>query len=274
MYRSQFGPWPATALDAAQRAFDLLTRPPAPIAFDCRDITGLPPRIMPLDELRRTLINDATPRPARDAVWRELVIRARRDGPAWVVAAVGMALPGLRNSAGRVANGWHGDTSDRDAELLTGFVERIAVVDIDQPRICGRLLDAGERAAKRAFDHADQTEILVDHAWSVPPQQPWDHPDLVLARALTAAVITPEESLLIGATRLDDANLGDVARWLGISVELAGAWRNKAEQRLRAAILDGELDHVPLVSRRRRRYRRPARQPAVPARPRSAVSAG
>jgi hypothetical protein len=81
--------WPTTALEAAQRAFDLLTRPPAALAFDCRGIPGLPQRLLPLNELRRALIRDSTPRASRDQVWRELVTRARRDGPGRTVASVG-----------------------------------------------------------------------------------------------------------------------------------------------------------------------------------------
>ena len=104
--------WPSSPLDAAQRAFDLLCCTPAPLAFDGRGFAGLPPRLLPLDELKTILIADRTPRPARDAVWRELVVRARRDGPAGVVAAAGEAMPGLRRVAGRLAVGWRGDTAD------------------------------------------------------------------------------------------------------------------------------------------------------------------
>jgi hypothetical protein len=151
-------PWSSTPLDAAQRAFELLCCPPAPLAFDGRGFTGLPDWLLPLDELRAVLIADATSRPVRDAVWRELVTRARRDGPTWVLAAVGLAMPGLHRSTWRAARGWRG--GDRDAELLAGFVARIATVDPDEPRICGRLLDAGERAARKACDHAEETEAL------------------------------------------------------------------------------------------------------------------
>jgi hypothetical protein len=247
-------PWSPTPLDAAQRAFELLCCPPAPLAFDGRGFAGLPDRLLPLDELRALLIGDATPRPVRDAVWRELVTRARRDGPAWVLAAIGLAMPGLRRSAGRLARRWHGDTSDRDAELLAGFVARLATVDLDEPRICGRLLDAGERAAKRAGEQAEATDTLrVDGAWSLPPHQPWDHPDWVLARAVAAAVITPDECMLIGATRLDETPLRAVADTLRVSVPLAAAWRRAAERRLAEAIADGELDWVPLAPARTRR---------------------
>jgi hypothetical protein len=102
---------------------------------------------MPLDELRKVLLAPVPSVALRDAVWRELVVRARRDGPAWVVAAVGMAMPGLRRTCALLATGWRGDTADLDAELIAGFVERLGTVHVDVPPICGRLIDAGLRSA-------------------------------------------------------------------------------------------------------------------------------
>lgn len=240
--------WPATPLDAAQRAFDLLVCPPAPLAFDGRGFAGLPDRVLPLDALKAVLIEERTPRPVRDAVWRELVVRARRDGPAWVVAAVGIALPGLRHAAGRLACGWHGDSSDCDSDLLVGFVDRLRTLDVRETRIVGKLIDAGVRAAKKARERQDEPDMVrVDVAWSLPPQEPWGHPDWVLARAVVAAVLSPEESALIGRTRLEDVGLAVVADALGISVSLAASWRRKAERRLAAAIRAGELDQISLT---------------------------
>src|SRR6266516_3341476 len=156
-------PWPSSPLDAAQRAFDLLTCPPAPLAFDGRGFAGLPPRLLPLDELKKILIADRTPRPVRDTVWRQVVVRARRDGPAWVVAAVGLAMPGLRAQAGRLTRGWQGDPADLDAELIAGFVERLATIDLDAPRICGKLIDAGARAAKKTrLAEEEATAVHID----------------------------------------------------------------------------------------------------------------
>ncbi|MEJ3741818.1 hypothetical protein WEI85_00750 [Actinomycetes bacterium KLBMP 9797] len=241
--------WPTSPLAAAQRAFDLLVTPPAPLAFDCRGLPSLPQRIVPLDELKRVITDDATPRLVRDQVWRELVIRARRDGPPWVIAVVGLAMPGLRRMAGMLARGWHGDTRDRDAELLAGFLDRLRTVDLNEPRICGRLIDAGARAVKRAREREEETDtVTVDGARSLPPQRPFDHPDWVLARAQAAAVIGPEDNRLIGATRLDEIPLQLIADELGISVEVAAAWRRKAELRLVEAVADGELDRVSLVA--------------------------
>src|SRR5690349_15923971 len=95
--------WPSTPLDAAERAFVLLAEAPTHVPFDARGFDGLPDRILPLDELRRLMLAVDTSGQVRDDVWRELVVRARRDGPAWRVAAVGMAMPGLRRQAGLLA---------------------------------------------------------------------------------------------------------------------------------------------------------------------------
>jgi hypothetical protein len=245
--------WPSSPLTAASRAFDLLTCAPAPLAFDGRAFEGLPERMMPLDELRKFLLAKSTSVVVRDAVWRELVIRARRDGPAWVVAAVGMAMPGLRRTGGLLASGWHGDTADLDAELIVGFVERLRTVDLDVPRICGRLIDAGLRSDRKVREAYSDTELIkVDTTGSRLPMLPWDHPDLVLARAVAVAVIDPDEANLIGATRLGQATLAQAAAELGIDPALAASWRRRAEKRLAEAIHAGELDFVTIRPRRTR----------------------
>jgi hypothetical protein len=244
--------WPTSPLDAAQRAFDLLTCPPAPLAFDGRGFAGLPDQLMPLDELRKLLLLPHTAVTVRDSVWRELVIRSRRDGPAWVVAAVGMAIPGLRHTAGMLTTGWKGDVSDLNSELLVGFLERLKVVDVDQRRICGRLIDAGARAAKRMRErYSDEQLVHVAAPGPRMPMLPWDHPDWVLARAVVASVLDPEEANLIAATRLGTATLAEAASALGMDAVLAASWRRTAELRLRDAIRAGELDHVSIAPRRR-----------------------
>lgn len=267
--------WPSSPLAAAERAFELLACPPAPLAYDARGVAGLPRRTVPLDQLRRLLICDRTSRPVRDQVWRDVVVRARRDGPAWVIAVVGLAMPGLRRAAGRLAAGWRGDTTDFDAELLTGFLARLSTVDLDEPRICGRLIDAGARAVKAAREREEDTDIVhVDGAWSLPPHPSWDHPDWVLARAVAQAVIDPDEHLLISATRLDDIPLRVVADKIGISVSVAAAWRRKAERRLAEAIGLGELDWAPHVLPETTRRRRAAGGLASPRRHRTQTTAG
>jgi len=246
--------WPSTPLDAAERAYTLLIQPPTHLAFDGRGFDGLPDQILALDDLQDLLLSRATAVQVRDAVWRELVVRARRDGPAWVVAAVGLALPGLRRTAGLLAWGYRGDTADLDAELIVGFVARLKTLDLDGPRICGRLIDAALRAARKARDaDSDAHLIHTDAADPIAPIRPWDHPELVLARAVAAAVIDVDEANLIGATRLGQVTLAVAAERLGVTPDCARSWRMKAEQRLAEAIRAGELAFVPLRPRLHRR---------------------
>jgi hypothetical protein len=250
--------WSASHLDAVQRAFDLLSCPPPALVLDPRTLpartrTALPSRALTMNELKEILLAHKTTRAISDPVWRELVTRARRDGPAWVVGVTGLALPGLRHAARRLTATWHGDAADLEAELLWGFLDRLHTIDLDRPRVCGRLIDAASRAARRSHHHAEETEPPPpDHARSVPPQRPWDHPDWVLARAVAAAVINPEECHLIGATRLEGVRISEIAEQLHISTALATSWRRLAEHRLREAILAGELDCDPLLAGSRR----------------------
>ncbi|WP_116072776.1 hypothetical protein [Asanoa ferruginea] len=209
-----------------------------------------------MERLRGLLLSPQTSVEVRDAVWRELVIRARRDGPSWVVAAVGIAMPGLRHVAGLLATGSRGDTRDLDAELLTGFLERLMTIDLQPPRVVGRLIDAGLRAARKARDADSDAQLVhTDAAGPIAPIHPWDHPDLVLARAVAAGVIDADEANLIAATRLEHHTLTVAAARIGISASLASSWRLKAEHRLLEAIRDGDLAHVPLRPRRPRSTR-------------------
>ena len=84
-----------SAITAAEEAFTVLAACPAPLAFDARGIPGLPDRHLDLLQLRDLLTDRGVPAPVVDTVWRRLTVQARDWGPAWVVAAVGMAVPGL-----------------------------------------------------------------------------------------------------------------------------------------------------------------------------------
>jgi DNA-directed RNA polymerase specialized sigma24 family protein len=117
--------------------------------------------------------------------------------------------------------------------------------------VCGRLIDAGVRAARKV--HAGQPDRPVDAVGGSGPSvpaRPADHPDFVLARAVAAGVVDADEAHLIATTRLEGATLAEAGQRLGLSVRLASAWRAQAEQRLREAIRDGELAFVTLRSRR------------------------
>ena len=233
----------SSPLDAADFAFHALTEGPAPLALDGRSVSAeLPQRPVPLDELKRVLLRLSTGPAARDAAWEELVTRARRCGPSWVIGAVGVALPGLRRAAGRLTRGYHGDTADIDAEVLTGFLAALQTVDLAQPRIALRLCWAAYRAGAR-FRYADAAlaDRPADPVSPAAPPRPWGHPDFVLADAVAKKVIKAGEAELIARTRMEDLRLEDAARELGISYAAVKMRRLRAERRLADAIRSGEV---------------------------------
>ncbi|GAA1387646.1 helix-turn-helix domain-containing protein [Catellatospora chokoriensis] len=219
------------------------------------EIADLPEPRVPLSRLRDLLLGGTVSDGLADAVWHVLVIRAREASGPWATAALGMALPGLRRAARLARAGWRGDVEDLEGELLAGFLNRLQTVDVQAPRICGRLIDAAVRAVRRAG--SAETVGLLPHALSVGsavPGPPWDHPDWVLARAVAAAVLGREEAMLIGATRLGGMSLAQAAAEHGLTVSTTRRWRRQAELRLRDAIRAGELSFVPLRSRPRRKH--------------------
>ena len=114
-------------------------------------------------------------------------------------------------------------------------------------------MEAGVRAARKIREAESDTMLIRSgEAGAVLPIRPWDHPDLVLARAVAVAVLDRDEATLIAATRLDHQTLAAVAAQIGISPQTASDWRAKAEKRLVEAIGAGELAFVPLSSRRNR----------------------
>ncbi|GIH16336.1 hypothetical protein [Rugosimonospora africana] len=252
-------PWPTTALAAAERAFELLTCQPDPLVLDCRGVPDLPQREIPVGELRDLLVCDQTGPQTRDAVWRRLVELARSGAPAWRIAAVGMAMPGLRRAAGLLARGWHGDSCDRDSEMVAGFLNRLADIDLAHDRIAGKLVDAAARSVKDAMQREASAPVVTVHAtWSLPPRPPADHPEWVLVRAVAAGVLSPEDWYLISRTRLENETVQTAGARLGISAAVAGAWRRQAERRLVTAIAGGELDRVSIIEAAARAVRKRA----------------
>src|SRR3954469_9388795 len=89
--------WP---IEMVESAFRLLATAPAGLSVDGTAIGhGLPQRPIPVTELRVMLLHPSTRAAAREAVWRHVIARAQTGDPAWVVAAVGMAAPGLKRLA-------------------------------------------------------------------------------------------------------------------------------------------------------------------------------
>ncbi|HWH01627.1 MAG TPA: hypothetical protein VNV66_20450 [Pilimelia sp.] len=232
---------PDDLLDAIESRFQLLCAGPSPLSVDGRRVGhGLPARRMPLPELAAVLMHPATSYDARDAAWRLVLSRARTGDPAWVVGAVGIAIPGLRSRAHWLRRTTSGDV---EATLMEEFILAIRTANLRGPKVLSRLLDTAfgaARAVLRANSPARSGEPGPPPGSTVPPP-PFGHPDMVLARAITAGVISTQEAELIGVTRFEDVTVAQYAHAHGESRRSVYHRRRKAEARLVAAIRAGDL---------------------------------
>ncbi|GAA2456095.1 hypothetical protein GCM10010191_89270 [Actinomadura vinacea] len=237
------GDRPGNALAVAERTFQLLIAGPCPLALDGRKVGhGQPARAVDLGELREALLAPAATDTLKDAVWAELVTRARTKDPAWVIGCVGVAMPGLKNVAARVLRSSPERLADDIvSELLTEFVAQLHGIDITRPHIAARLMLWARKGALRA--RARESRHLActpEEMPSCPSGQDSDPVDLLL-RAARQEIITPDMASLIIATRLDGVCLTDIAQDRGIAPSRLYRRRMNAEARLAAAIHAGDL---------------------------------
>ena len=266
--RAAFGPTDMP-LDAARSAFGWLVTGPEPLSVDGREFAGLPDRAVPLDEVRYRLLRRRCPQPVRDAVWAYLVARSRAahteaGAEAWTVGCVGVALPALTGIAARLTSRFVGDPRDIHAAVLAGFLAELPVIDLARPRIMLRLRWAAYRAGHTCLRESLDAPTPSARAFhSAAPPAPAGHPDLVMARAVTAGVITPVEAELIGSTRLEEVSLAEAAARRGTGYEAAKKARQRAEHRLVAFVRerqaepdDDQLDLDAMAATDSRRTRR------------------
>lgn len=229
-------------LDQLEASLRLLCTGPSPLAVDGRRVGGgLPRRRIRCDELAAVLAHPSCGHDAKQRVWARLVTRARGGNSAWKVACCGVALPGLRRAAARLA--YAPNRADMEADLLAGFLAALAEVDTDGPGICRRLVNAAQIHARTRL--REQQATTAGEARTAPasavPHPPVGHPDLVLARAVRLRVLTGEEAEMIGATRLEETTLADWADRHQMTRKACYEWRARAEARLVAAISAGVL---------------------------------
>jgi hypothetical protein len=248
--------------DAARTAFAWLVTGPHPVALDGRQVRGLPPRLVPLDEVGALTVAKGCPQQTRDAVWTALVTRSRFEAGTWTVACVGLALPVLLPVAAKLTNRFRGEVHDIHAAVLTGFLEALVDVDLTRPAILVRLRWAAYRAGHRALrDALDAAAPVADLGARAPAsEQASGHPDFVLLAAVEAGVLTAAEAALIGDTRFGELSLTEAAQARGRAYKATQQARHRAERKL-AAYLDTDLPT------RRARQRSPGREPEKARRP-------
>jgi hypothetical protein len=234
----------SSALRVAQYVFTRSAAEPTTMYLDGAALGGgLPPGRLLLVPLRDLLLRPHIAPETRDVVWRELIRRAREDRSSWLVAAMGMAMPGLRRAVRQLHASFRGERDDLESAVAEGFVTALYKVDLEDRALCARLVDAGRKAGvKQAFQNAEvDTGSWMPFA-SRTPHPPWGHPDIILADAVAAGILSLDEARLIGATRLERLQVKDIAAWLGELPNTVAGRRRRAEQRLRQAIQAGDLD--------------------------------
>lgn len=272
--------WPSSPFACVDAAFTALTTEPHPLRIDLSHLDpdlGLPADPINVADLRTWLTEHRRDWAALDAVWRELITRARLDGPVWVVTATALALPALvRCAADLVAGGWRGDPDDVDAEVLTGFLTALRDhVDTAKPAPYAGLRRAALRAG-HALVAQQRGVVLVDDIDAVPagprtPHRPWGHPDLLVRRAVDLGLLDPCDEQPYIDTRLGRRAIEPIAVRLGVSVDALRMRLRRVDERLTRALADGILTGAasPQAQRAlaRQAEHRQATRTAVTARP-------
>jgi DNA-directed RNA polymerase specialized sigma24 family protein len=183
-------------------------------------------------------------------VWRELIRRSRLQGPAWVIATVGMAMPALRRYAAALCAGYPGDPADIDAELLAGFLAAVRDrVDLGRDAPHASVLMAAWRAGY-ALRHQDRQTLpvadLEPHtAGPRAPKPPYGHPDLLVRRAVVLGLVDAEDEQPYIDVRLGRRAIEPIAATLGISVDALRMRLGRIDTRLAQALADGLLTGIP-----------------------------
>ncbi|MBU8857734.1 MULTISPECIES: hypothetical protein [unclassified Micromonospora] len=245
--------WPDSPLDAVQVAFEALTGDPDPLTVDCDLVNPdgdlhVPAGVLSLTAVRDWLLAHPRDVQARDAVWAELVRKARLDGPQWVIAAVGMAMPVLRRYTRQLAAGYRGDLDDLEAEILAGFLAALRDrVDLAQPAPYAALCRSGWRAGFTLCQQASEYTTVddVEHITGPrTPRMPYGHPDVLVNRAVRLGVIDAEDEFPWIEVRLGRKSVETVAAGLGITTAAMRMRLGRIDTRIAEALASGVLTGV------------------------------
>jgi len=237
-----------TPLDTLRSAFQALLAEPCQLSIPAGEVPFLTPaRDLPLPEAKALLLDPSTVVADKRTVWAAIVARSQRGEAAWTVAAAGLAYPALAGRVLRVCRAHPGEVHEIQAEILVEFLTALKQFDIDDPRatdvagfLAWRALNASAAFRRREAAAAGSgSDSGLEQA--VMPLYPAGHPDIVLARAVRAAVITRDEADWISRTCLDSESVKDVADEYGMGLSTFYRRRLEAGHKIAAAIESGEL---------------------------------
>ncbi|MEV6965708.1 hypothetical protein AB0M47_11370 [Hamadaea sp. NPDC051192] len=203
--------------------------------FDCT------PELLRAELERRTVEKLPT-----DDLWAAIVAHARQpgeNGRVWRLLALGFALKPLRRIDYRLRAETLHERCDINADLIEGFLKRLANIDASRPNIANRLADAAkynarkQRKARRTHLPAEAALLLPDPtATPGSGSHNWTEALEDIADDLTAAGrrLDPLGLELMARTLLDREDLAEAATDVGLSVEAAYKRRSRTEDAIAA----------------------------------------
>lgn len=243
--------WPTSALSAAQTAFETLTAHPEPVlVLDCDNLagTGLPAGTQTLAALRDWMLDETTGHDDRDTVWREVLSRARGTGPqteAWLIGAVGLAMPALLSHARSLGEEFRGDPDDLDSEILTGFLAALrGDLDLSRPAPYAKLTFAAWRAGRDARIQEDRympTPDMPSDPGPREPRNPSHHEDLLVARAVELQLLDRADAAAWIEVKLANHPVDFIAADLGVTPDCLRMRLERADKVLARALAAGTL---------------------------------
>ena len=234
-------------LKSLKKIFDLLRMDPQHLYLTVPATDAAPESVLDLNEITELLWDIKTDALIANNIWAEIVRQTRTKNSGWTVVACGLAGPALMSKTGMLEACFPGaDTAEVQAEIVEGFLLALRTIDLDDPGVeslAGALANKAFNKARVPYREAarDMADLSADGMVSGPPCFPVGHPDIVLARAVRAGVITAEEAEYIGRTRLEERNLADVGAELKVATTTLFDRRAAAESRLVEALASGVI---------------------------------
>jgi hypothetical protein len=220
-----------------EHEFQGLHRASNALTIDGASISAsLPPRRLAPYELRAVLLERSTAYETQDAALGWLLGKAQLERDAWIVAATGMVLPGLRARTSVLNSVCRSRVSELQTEVVSAVVEAVLRIRPTADKIASKLVWAGFKGGHR-FATTYRREATRNQVGVVPASS-HGHPDLVLERAVCEGVIGERDAAIIGETRLGGVRLADLAAAGGLGYECVSKRRHRAEVRLAAWLQD------------------------------------
>ena len=182
---------------------------------------------------------------ARDVALCNVAARAR-DNEQWMVALIGVLLPGLRRAVHPMAASCPNLAADVESESLAALVEAVRNLPADATYVAARLVNSAAFRANRFVGaelalraHCEPTADLTVGS---------DDGGGLLAAAVLEGAISASDAQLIAETRLGGVSLAEYAAEHAISYDRAQKRRAAAESALREWQVDGATQKIPATT--------------------------